>query len=185
MAYETQIWPVIRAKWDGGPRTVPIDLVVIHTMEYTEGPQGAEIIGRDFATRPSDNKASSTIGVDSDSIVQYVPDSRIAYAAPGANHNGIQIEIAGYSSQTHEQWLDTKSVCTLALAADAAAQYAHKYNVPVVHLTNAELRAGNRGFVGHNQVSEVFKKSTHTDPGPNFPWEFFMGLVRVFYVERA
>lgn len=185
MPFETQPWPLIRARWDGGKRTVPVDLIVVHTMEFAIGPTAAEVIGRDFANRGENEKASSNIGVDSDTIVQYVPDSYVAYAAPGANHNGIQVELAGFARMTHADWMQPKSLCVLTLGADACAQYAHKFNVPLLHLTNAELRAGSRGFIGHSQASEVFKKSDHTDPGAGFPWSLFMGLVRLFFVERV
>lgn len=185
MAYETQSWPLIRARWDGGKRTGNVDLIVMHTMETDQGPSVAEMIGKDFAARPADNKASSHVGVDSDSIVQYVPDSYVAYAAPGANSNGMQIELAGRAGMTRKQWLEPRALAVLVLGADVAAQYAHKYSIPLVQLTNAELRAGGRGFIGHVQASEVFKKSDHTDPGTGFPWDLFLAMVRALFAERA
>lgn len=184
MAYETKLWPSIKARYNSGKRSVPVRLIVVHAMDALAGPTTAENVGQYFAGEPT-GKASSTIGVDSDSIVQYVPDSYVANAAPGANHDGIQVELAGYSKWTRAQWLEPKSLATLVLGADACAQYAHKYNIPLYQLSNAELRGGSRGFVGHYQVSEVYRKSDHTDPGPGFPWDLFMGMVKLMFVERA
>jgi N-acetyl-anhydromuramyl-L-alanine amidase AmpD len=33
------------------------------------------------------------------------------------------------------------------------------------------------GICGHVEVSQAFHLSTHTDPGPNFPWSQFMAVV--------
>lgn len=122
--------------------------------------------------------------VDNNSIVQCVYDKDVAYAAPGANRDGIQIELAGFGSQTRTQWLDVYSVAVLSLASDAAAQYCIKYRIPAVHLTNAQLKAGKKGIIGHYQASEVYKKSDHTDPGSEFPWDTYIAMVQQFIYDR-
>jgi N-acetyl-anhydromuramyl-L-alanine amidase AmpD len=76
------------------------------------------------------------------------------------------------------------SILVLENAANAAAQYCLKYNIPVKHLTNAELKSGQKGIVSHAQVSEVFKKSDHTDPGKGFPWDHFIDRVQHHHTER-
>ena len=76
------------------------------------------------------------------------------------------------------------SLATLALAADAAAQHCLKYSLPPVKLTDKELDAGHRGIIGHDQATRVYRKSTHTDPGPNFPWPRFVGMVQALFMER-
>jgi hypothetical protein len=48
----------------------------------------------------------------------------------------------------------------------------------VEYVDVAGLKAGKRGVTTHNNVSLAFKKSTHTDPGPNFPMSHYMDLVR-------
>lgn len=184
---ETDNWPVIKAKWYG---TLPVGesrkvrLVVIHDMEFYERSTSAEEIARDFANRPASNKGSAHINVDNNSIVQCVADRSIAYAAPGANHDGIQVELAGYARQTREQWLDEFSTAMLKLAANAVGQYCLKFNLPPVHLTDAQLKAGAPGIVGHDQVTRVYKMSTHTDPGPAFPWDLFTQWVASAYIDR-
>jgi hypothetical protein len=116
--------------------------------------------------------------------VQYVKDSFVAYGAKGANHNAIHMEITGMMEQSRKQWLDKFSICTLALAADAAAQYCLKYSLPPIHLSDDEIRAGKKGIIGHDQVSRVFLQSDHTDPGPNFPWPRFILMTQAFLAER-
>jgi N-acetyl-anhydromuramyl-L-alanine amidase AmpD len=184
VSYETDLWPFIEAKHHGVKRTVKVRLVVIHTPIWREAPDGAEGLGRYFHDMEDSRVASATLGVDSDSIVQYVKDSVVAYAAPGANHDGVHIEIVGTHLQTKAQWRDYFSITALALAADATAQYCLKYDLPIVHLTDDQLARGLPGVVGHDQVSRVYKKSTHTDPGPNFPWIRFMAYAKGAFEDR-
>ncbi len=180
---DTQVWPFVAAKHfrePSSPRVVRV--VVIHDMEFPEKVSAAEDVARYFAT--TDTPASAHICVDSDSIVQCVYDRNIAYAAPGANHDGIQIELAGYGRQTKAEWLDRYGVAMLAHAADATAQFCLKFGIPAKHLTNAQLAGGDKGIIGHYQASAVYKKSTHTDPGSGFPWTFFISSVQTFIEAR-
>jgi N-acetyl-anhydromuramyl-L-alanine amidase AmpD len=184
---ETDLWPFVPAKyfqsWPTGPKR-PVRVIVIHDMEAAERPDTAEAIARYFQEMPDARKASAHVCVDADSVIQCVKDNDVAYAAPGCNRDGIQIELAGYGSQSRGQWLDAYSDSLLALGANVAAQYCLKYGVPAIHLTDAELLEGARGIVGHYQVSRVFKQSDHTDPGPFFPWEVFMNRVVRYLAER-
>jgi len=173
-------WPLIQArwftKWPGNLKR-SVRVIVIHDMEYAERDDAAEIIAHDFATRDEKSKASAHICVDNNSIVRCVKDSDVAFAAPGCNTDGIQIELAGFGKQTRTQWLDDYSEKLLALGADATAQYCLKYKLPPIHLTNEQLASAGRGIVGHYQVSQVYKKSDHIDPGVGFPWDYFITLV--------
>lgn len=88
-------------------------------------------------------------------------------------------------SKKKADWLDPYSIFVIENAADAAAQYCLKYHIPIVHLTDEELGGKlAKGLVSHAQVSEVFKKSDHTDPGTGFPWEHFLGRVQFHYDRR-
>jgi len=131
-------------------------------------------------------KASAHLCVDSDSIVQCVFDNNIAAAAPGVNGDGIHIEQAGYAKQTKAEWMDPYGILMINLSANAAAQYCLKYNVPVKHLSNTELKAGEKGIIGHAQATATYKPNAgHTDPGTGFPWEYFMERVKFHYDERV
>ena len=184
MPYETDRWPFTKAKHFKkitGKRAVR--LIVIHTMEAPEGHQTAENVARYFAAGTA--VASAHVCIDNDSIVQCVFDNDVAYAAPGANHDGIQIELAGYARQGVKEWMDDYSILMLTRAADVVAQYCLKFSIPPTHLSNADLAAGKKGIIGHNQATAVYKKSTHTDPGSSFPWLFFMEAVKLFRVVRS
>lgn len=156
-------------------RNEDLRLIVIHTMEAPESPKTAENIAAYFASGAV--VASAHACVDQDSVVVCLPPSDTAFAAPGANACGYQIEHAGYASQDGAGWGDAASQSMLKLSAAHAREIALAAGIPLKHLTNAELAAGEAGFVGHNQVSDVYKRSDHWDPGPDFPWGQYMDLV--------
>ena len=187
MGPETDNFQFIEAKFftrfTNGTRAVRV--IVIHTMETSERNNIAEDIAKDFAHRPPDKKASAHLCIDNKKIFQSVKDNDVAFAAPGANSDGIHLELAGRAAQNEEEWKDEYSTAVLENAANAAAQYCLKYDIPVKHLSNAELGdKKSKGFVGHVQVSDVFHRSDHRDPGKAFPWDHFLARVEFFRTER-
>src|SRR5690349_15271041 len=116
MTYETENWPYVQAKYIGNKRTIPVRLVVIHTAEMDEKSESAENLAK-YGQNP-DYESSWHIATDNNSVVQCVRDSYVAFAAPGANHDGIQVEMACRSSQTIAQWRDLYSIGLLAVTAD-------------------------------------------------------------------
>ncbi|MBB4867457.1 N-acetyl-anhydromuramyl-L-alanine amidase AmpD [Pseudomonas nitritireducens] len=182
--HETDKWPFVKAKHFNAIKDVrDVRLIVIHSMEAPEKGDTAEAVAKYFATTATE--ASAHLCVDNNSIIQCVLDNDVAWAAPGANHDGVHIELAGYAKQEEKEWLDAYSVLVLENAAEATAQYCLKYLIPIRHLTDAQLNVkSNRGIVSHAQVSKVFKKSTHTDPGSGFPWDHFMSRVLEKFNQR-
>ncbi len=188
--FETDHFPVVKAKFFkeiSGKRN--IRLVVMHSMEAPEKGNTAENVAR-FFQNPRDAKGrpvrvSAHLCVDSDTIVQCVMDNNVAFSAPGVNNDGIHIEQAGFARQTKAEWLDPFGILMLNLSANAAAQYCLKYNLPVKHLSNAELKAGEKGIIGHVQATAIFKPNNgHTDPGTGFPWDHFIERVQFHFDER-
>lgn len=157
----------------GGRR---IDLIVIHTMEMDEKGETAENCAQWF--RNPTAKCSAHYCVDADSIVQCVRDEDVAWAAPGANSDGIQIEHAGRAKQTGREWNDAYSTAMLDRSAALVADLCRRYKIPVTWLYAADLKAGKRGITTHKAVSDAFKRSTHWDPGTGFPVEAYLALVR-------
>ncbi|MFF4777628.1 N-acetylmuramoyl-L-alanine amidase [Microtetraspora fusca] len=168
---------MVKARWSYKGRIAPIRVIVIHSAEVPEVPAAAENVARYFAT--TDVQASAHVCVDNDSAVRCLPDVDTAWAAPGCNADGLQVELAGYASQSRAQWLDTYSRGVLDQAARVVADWCLAYDIPPRRLTRAELKAGKRGITCHADVSAVYKRSDHTDPGEGFPWDVFMDLVAV------
>lgn len=150
-------------------------LIVIHTMEAPETPTTAENIAAYFAS--GNVVASAHACVDQDSLVICLPMSDTAFAAPGANADGYQVEHAGYAAQDDAGWADAASQAMLRISAAHTREIALAAGIPLRHLSDDELAAGAAGFVGHDQVSRVYKRSDHWDPGTAFPWSQYMALV--------
>lgn len=157
----------------GTPRA--INLLVVHCMEAPEASTRAERCAYNFST--TDRVASAHACVDDDTIVRCVRDEDVAYAAPGANHDGLQLELAGYARQTREQWLDAFGVAMLRNAARVLEAWYYAYDVPLVFVEAANLRGG-RGVTTHGQVTLAYGKSTHVDPGPSFPMDWLLDRAR-------
>lgn len=175
--FETENWPFVKAKhFTHVVERRRVRVVVIHDMEYPEQDNSAEAVAKYFATTTTE--ASAHICVDNNSIVQCVKDNDVAWAAPGCNNDGIQVELTGYARQQRGEWLDHYGIELIARAGDAVGQYCLKYTIPPIQLLNRELAAGQKGIVGHRQVSQVYKRSDHADPGMNFPWDVFLEYVR-------
>jgi len=164
-------------------RRKPIRLAVVHSGEVPENDKSAEGMGRWFGVYHGIGKASSTHkGVDTDSICTYLSDYDTAAAAPGANDDGLHVELSGYARQTTPEWSDAASKAILLNGALVVARWCRKHKIPAVWLTDKQLADGKtKGLATHAQITRVFNKGIgHTDPGKNFPSAYFLSLVKKF-----
>lgn len=157
-----------------------VSWVVLHTMETQEHSQVAENIGYGWFTNPT-AYASAHYNVDNDSIVQGVPEKDMAWAAPGANELGIQVEHAGRAGQSAAEWADAYSTAMLDRSARLVARICLDNGIPPVKLTDAQVAAGAKGIIDHSQASAVWRLSDHWDVGSNFPWDSYIAQVRAYY----
>jgi hypothetical protein len=167
----------LAARWFTPTSGRQIDLLVVHSMEIAETATTAEACAAFFARTTV--KASAHECVDDNSRVVCVLDKDVAYAAPGANHNGWHLELAGFARQTRAEWLDDYGRRMLTgPAAEAIAEKSQEHNIPLEFVDAAGLRAGRRGVTTHNQVRLAFGKTDHTDPGPGFPMDVLLHAAR-------
>lgn len=166
-----------------GPRTKgPVSMITLHDMEAPEGPLTAENVTDWFAKSPAQggppSPASAHLNIDNNSINQSVHDNDIAFHAPGVNHCALGFEHAGVARQSRAEWLDAYSVATLTLSARLAADRSAFYGFHPIVRNAKDLKAGKLdGFTTHAFVSDAFHLSTHHDPGPGFPLDWYMALV--------
>lgn len=174
-------YPFVQARWFTRGRRRRPRLVVVHSAETAERGDTAERVAEFFRT--VDRKCSAHITVDADSVVRSVRDDDTAFGAAGANTDGLHVEHAGRARQTRDEWLDDYGDRLLRRSAEAAARWARAYGIPAVRLTREQVAdRRTKGFTDHATVSAAFpEKSTgHTDPGPHFPWDVWLDLVRGF-----
>lgn len=162
-------------------------LIIVHDMEFPERPTGAEWCA-DFFAGPNAPKASAHFCVDNDSVVQCVLEEDGAWHTPGAlpakggreiNRSSIGIEHAGYARQTADEWRDAYSTAMLELSAELVADLCKLHDIPIVKLSPDDLRQpGARGICGHVDCTKATGVGSHWDPGPHFPWDWYLARVR-------
>lgn len=183
-------WPLTRScstrfsarRRSGTRKLSAIELGVVHC---TQGASAAGAAGW-FANTKSQGSAHDV--VDAIECYRTLPPSVIPWGAPGVNGNGWHLEIAGFAEWSRAEWLRHGRAIERAaykLAVNGRERF------PMRFLTDRELAdvlrrkpTRRRGVVSHRQVSRVFG-GTHTDPGPHFPWDVFMGYARRFEQQLA
>ena len=152
-------------------------IVGIHT---NEGPNPAGDEGRD---RSAENLCAWMDGqqvsyhkvVDDDSVVHYVADDRYAWAMRSANRRSLNLCLIGRAAFSRDEWLRHTNM--LRLAAAEVRGWCDRHRIPAVKLGPLEVGRDRAGVCGHVDWTYGKHDGSHTDPGPGFPWDVFMGLV--------
>lgn len=165
-----------------GRKRAPL-VIVLHTTESPEVPQGAERVAKNwFALKSS--KVSAHYIVSSTEVVQCVKESDTAWHAGKANGWSIGVEMCGKAGQSSSDWLDPFSRAMLERTAQLVAEICVRNGIPVAKLGAGDLRViaeGNdiKGICGHVDVSKGLG-GTHFDPGVSFPWLEFLFMVQAY-----
>jgi len=156
-----------------------IRCILIHSAECPERLSAAEDLAA-WSAGSTASRASWHYAVDADSITQSVRDEDIAWHAGPANGWSIGIEHAGFARQDASGWADVYSLQMLERSAELVAGLCTKYGIPIRKLGPEDLAAGERaGLCGHVDVTMGLSGGRgHTDPGPHFPWEWYLARVR-------
>ena len=153
--------------------------IVIHDMEAGETPTTAENTAQYFATGAGGRDVSSHYCADNTSVVQCVRLADVAWTVgnrPG-NNRGINWELSGFAAQGREQWLDPFGVAMFGQIAPIIRADAAKYGIPLRRCTIDDLKAFRPGITSHNDLRLAFGVTDHTDPGPNFPWDYLLAAL--------
>ena len=169
----------VPAKWQTPAHREQVWWVVIHTMELPCVSGMAARLAQRFAV--GDRQVSAHYSVDSGDVVCSVRETEVAWHCPKANRRGIGIEHAGYSTgPVATDWLhDEHALGMLDISAELVASICTRWAIPVVHLTPAQLLAGEHGIIGHVDASDAFKTpGGHRDPGECWPWTEYLDKIQ-------
>jgi len=163
-----------RGRPDGPPLWI-----VVHAMEAGESSARAESVAAYFANPPGGRAVSAHYCVDDNSVVQCVrlADSAWTVGNRPGNNRGINWELAGVAAQSAAQWRDSYSDAMLRRTVPYIQADAAEYSIPLRRCSVADLRAMRPGVTSHYDLGQAFGGTTHTDPGPNFPWAWFIALL--------
>ncbi len=137
------------------PTAHPIDFLVIHVTQETFG-DAMKIFKNPAAKVSAHYMVASADGY----IGQFVREKDIAWHAGNWDYNTRSIGIE------HEGWIDRPEYFTDAMyrsSARLAAAGCARYGIPTTR----------DRIIGHVEVPG----STHTDPGPHWDWDRYIGLV--------
>lgn len=127
-----------------------IDRVVIHTV------QGSYSGCISWFQNPSSNVSAHYVISETGQIAHMVDDTDIAWHAGSTNSRSIGIEHEGYVSGTYE-------TAQYEASAQLTAWLCQAYAIP----------ADRTHIIGHSEAPGA----THTDPGANWDWTYFMSRV--------
>lgn len=165
--------PFIPARWHGGAQS-PKAVVIHGTVSPCVG-GGARDVARFFANHSQPTSAHYV--VDPGETIQCVGDHVIAYHC-GYNKGSIAFELCDPQAGPASRWSDANHRKMLDLAARDVAQTCMEYGIAIRRPTIGELKAqGPHGIYGHNDSRLAFGHTTHSDPGPDFPWADFIAAV--------
>lgn len=160
-ASEASPFPFVPAASFAPGRSAALRLVVLHS---TEGGT-AKTVSEMFAAGGKPSRSAHYV-VDRAATIQCVREADTAYAAPGANADGLQIEICGWAKWTEAEW---HASGVLPRVVELLRRLCLAHGLPVAHVDVAGLKSGARGVTTHGEVTQAFGRSTHWDPGPGFP----------------
>lgn len=130
-----------------------------------------------YATRRPDG-VSSHFYCDGDSVIQSLDTSaRAGHAGSSTgNNNAVAVEITGVNGWTRQQWLDRVA---WDLLGRVLAQVCQTYGIARRRASVAEMKSNPqvKAFYSHDDMRLAWGGTTHTDPGPNFPWDRLFAAV--------
>lgn len=151
--YPPALWvPADASNYSSG-RSAAISTIVVHVT------QGAYAGAISWFQNPEANVSAHYVIRSSDGeVTQMVRDGDTAWHARSANSSSIGLE--------HEGWIDDPAWFTDAMYRSSAELTKHLAATHGIAKDRAHI-------VGHNEVPG----NDHTDPGPNWDWDFYMSLV--------
>lgn len=179
--------PYVQARHSGGKNNPT--LLVMHSTVTTSAKGAANGVAQMWhgANSPV---TSAHYAIDAGTTIQCVYDHTVAYHC-GYNDGSIGLEMCDDPSKPKSRWDNADETAVLERTADLAATLCLAYGIRDRFLSDQELEAWGRnktakngGIVTHAQMSRVFKRSTHWDPG-EWPSEKFLDMVKENVIEKA
>lgn len=169
--------PIYREIYDGPPRSYGGRTAKRYIVVHNTSNDATAEAESSYAKRRTDG-VSSHYYVDRNSIVQSLDtDLRANHVgSTTGNNGGISYEITGVNGWSRAQWLDRVA---WPLLAHAVRRDCAEHDITPRTLTVEQIRAGAMsGIITHNQARLAWGRTTHTDPGPNFPLDYLIELVQ-------
>lgn len=152
-------------------------MFLLHTQEGGGGNSAAEDLAKWYqnANGVSYHYAVSQASDGGVTVVDCVDTDLKSWSVGDANPISINLVFAGSkASWSRDQWMAQAGA--IDAAAYLAVQDAAKYGFSTL-VVPPPYSAGTPGISDHKWVTDVFGWGTHTDVGPNFPWDHMKARV--------
>lgn len=162
--------------WAASQRSRPPINFFIHTQEGSWDATAEDLA----AFCQGQNEVSYHYTVRDRIVYDVVDTDLYCWAVLDANVFSVNLCFAGSSvTQTRQQWLDRYGP-DIEIAAYLAVQDARKYNFSTEVIPPPYNGNPRPGISDHKYVTEKLDIGTHTDVGPNFPWDVFTAHVNKY-----
>ncbi|OZE95183.1 hypothetical protein CH302_19250 [Rhodococcus sp. 15-2388-1-1a] len=155
-------------RWGSKPR-----LWVLHTQE---GNGSAQSLANYL--QQASSQVSYHYSIDNELCVDVVDTDRASWSVLDANSYSINLCFGGSrAAQSRDVWLD-RFGAAIDYAAFLFVQDARKYGFANLRtLSWDEIRRGLAGGTDHYGITKGLGIGSHTDVGPNFPWDRFIAAI--------
>lgn len=169
----------------GPPFRAPVHIEVIHSTEGPMSRGNARALAINWFGRPANQGGAGTSAhaiFDPSGGVMMVPLDHVAWhCGPGGNGFTRGDEHCGRVSLTKEEWLSADGRAMLDHSARHRAARLHAFGGLPRWLSITQLRNQEPGMCTHNDIRLAFGGTTHSDPGPNFPYGWYLQRVQFYY----
>lgn len=165
------------AKWSpnhSGRGGASVIWLAVHTAE---GATTADSLAN-YLANPK-NQVSYHVVCDDSTTIQCVDYDEGAWAMLGGNSRSDQICCTGFAAWSRATWLSHQGM--LDRIARWLAERAQARGILLDHIGSAGVANRASGVIGHGDYTIGAHDGTHTDPGPNFPWDFVINKARLFH----
>lgn len=156
-----------------------VDLFLLHTQEGGSPKDGADRLARWMQNPATQVSYHYTISQDPNdngvTVCDVVDTDYASWSALSANPRSINLCFAGSTVRwSRTEWL--KQERAIEVAAYLAVQDCKKYGFPAKVIA-PPYKSPPPGISDHNYVTKYLRDGTHSDVGPNFPWDVFSGFI--------
>ncbi len=162
-----------------------VDAFFLHTQEGGGGDDAADNLAHYLANPANQVSYHYTISQASDggvTVCDVVDTDLASWSVLSANNRSINLCFAGSrASWSRDQWLQQAKA--IDVAAYLAVQDCRKYGIQT-KVIKPPYTDRLPGISDHAYVTKVLGDGTHTDAGPNFPWDVFAAAVAKYAGEQ-